>query len=500
MKTSRLFLGLALLFGVGVSSLTSCGETGTSTSSTPIISIPDDPNALLETPVTDALEFPYESDYKDKDFFAENATGVIYGQVKLVSCTDGDTANFRRMNDSVLVPAFKTRFLGINTPESTAQVEPWGVKASRFTYEKLTTAEDICLVNDVLSGPADTSGYERTDTAGNRYLTFVWYKEPVNHTWRLLNLELVEQCYSRNQLFNDSELGYMPSFIEASDNAVSTRMRVNGTQDPDYDYSDQVVEASLWYVRENYDSLGIDKDDGSSGKQLRVTGLVVGMIGDNMVIKDIVTNPDAEGWVDPYQSMYCFVGYNTGLASKVQIGDVVCFYCRASKFPADSENIQLTDVVTSSFGNQRFETLARLGDENWSDYVPSDCTIDPVVVENITDEPSLGVYSGYYTQVDITVRITEIGEYDDNGNWVSSGHESYFNDGASGTTIYAYVAGTRTVCNLRIDDTCYPLLTQNDFEPEKSYRVKAYLTPYFDNYQLQIFSNLRGYDYVTPLD
>ncbi|WP_025950005.1 thermonuclease family protein [Geobacillus thermocatenulatus] len=51
---------------------------------------------------------------------------------ELVECIDGDTAKFR-VNGHV----YTTRFLFIDTPESTIQVEPYGKEASRFTCSRL---------------------------------------------------------------------------------------------------------------------------------------------------------------------------------------------------------------------------------------------------------------------------------------------------------------------------------------------------------------------------
>ncbi|MFD2443937.1 thermonuclease family protein [Bacillus sp. CGMCC 1.16607] len=50
----------------------------------------------------------------------------------LEKCTDGDTATF-----SINGKSYKTRFLYIDTPESTKQIEPYGKEASKFTCQFL---------------------------------------------------------------------------------------------------------------------------------------------------------------------------------------------------------------------------------------------------------------------------------------------------------------------------------------------------------------------------
>ena len=60
--------------------------------------------------------------------------------VDLVKCIDGDTAQFTKVG--------KTRFLYIDTPESTNKVEKYGKEASKYTCSKLTNAKTIHLQYD----------------------------------------------------------------------------------------------------------------------------------------------------------------------------------------------------------------------------------------------------------------------------------------------------------------------------------------------------------------
>jgi len=485
MKKRNLLL-LVFAFAM-LAPLASCNETTSSASTCEVLSSADD--LLTSTPITDALQFQYADTYLTSDFDVPTS-GVAYGKARLSTTTDGDTCNFYTLNDTLV----KVRFLGINTPESTAKVEPWGVKASKFTAARLNAATNICLVNDI-------DAYTKYDSSGGRNLGFVWYQTTASDPWRCLNLELIEQCYSKNQLFSDSALGYLDSFLEAGSFGESCGYRVNGTKDPDYDYTNTVVEATLFEIRNNYADLGIDATTGTSGKQLRVKALVVGQIGDNMILRDLVRDL-SQSETDPYTCIYAYAGYNTALASKVSVGDVVYFYCRATKYPKDSTNIQLSDLKTSTYGSQAFKTLAKMGDANWSEYVSSDNGIDPFSMPSsiVTSKDVLGTYSGVFVETQITIRVIQTGDYDDNGNYVSDGGTTYYNQGTSGCTIYGYIKDTTIVCNLRIDNTAYPLLHYTDFEVGESYNVKAYLVPYYTNYQLQILNNISGADYVRILD
>ncbi len=75
-------------------------------------------------------------------------------QVTLNKCVDGDTAWFN-LNDEKI----KTRFLAIDTPESTNKVEAYGKEASEYTCSLLENAKKIEIEYDVNSDKVDK--YER---------------------------------------------------------------------------------------------------------------------------------------------------------------------------------------------------------------------------------------------------------------------------------------------------------------------------------------------------
>lgn len=71
-------------------------------------------------------------------------------EVTLNKCVDGDTAWFN-LNDEVI----KTRFLAINTPESTNKIEEYGKEASEFTCELLENSTKIEIEYDENSDKLD---------------------------------------------------------------------------------------------------------------------------------------------------------------------------------------------------------------------------------------------------------------------------------------------------------------------------------------------------------
>lgn len=71
-------------------------------------------------------------------------------EVTLDKCVDGDTAYFYLDKEQI-----KTRFLAIDTPESTNEIEPYGKEASNFTCDKLKQAKKIEIEYDSKSDKTD---------------------------------------------------------------------------------------------------------------------------------------------------------------------------------------------------------------------------------------------------------------------------------------------------------------------------------------------------------
>ena len=80
--------------------------------------------------------------------FNINASNKL--EVKLDKCVDGDTA-WVIFNNEVI----KTRFLAINTPESTNKIEEYGKEASEFTCNYLTNTSKLEIEYDNNSDKLD---------------------------------------------------------------------------------------------------------------------------------------------------------------------------------------------------------------------------------------------------------------------------------------------------------------------------------------------------------
>lgn len=271
---------------------------------------PEDPKES-GTPYTDELTLTKE--YEGKEFLKD---GI--GVVTLVNPIDGDTAFFRSAGK-----VFSVRFLGVDTPESTYKVEPWGEKASQFTKNKLNKAKQI-----ILESEKDTPEKDNND----RYLAWVWVDG------RLLNLELVEESYAWSKGLSGSK--YEQVFYDADLNIQKYKLRIWGTaKDPDFDYSSQGIETSLKDVR-----------DLPKGRSVRVQGIVSRVYGYGKFNPTGGYSAYIQEFVDgQWYGVYVYGGFNPHSAFKPGYGVVI--EGKTGEFTPEgaTEGIfQITDVETDS--------------------------------------------------------------------------------------------------------------------------------------------------------
>ena len=278
-------------------------------------------NSEMKSDITYATKL--SEDYEGKSFIRD---GI--GEVKFSKSIDGDTSIFKEGNNVI-----KVRYFGINTPESTAKIEPWGREASSFTKEHLVNAEKIVLQRDPSS--------EQFDSAGSRYLGLVWIKDSSSPDFYCLNLLLVEHAFSNNQI-NDPRSPYLKAFSDAEAYAKKTGRRVHGEVDKSIDNSGKVSDVTISELLNNFEKY-------NNGGDLHIRGLVTNVSGDNFYVCD-------PGESKENNSIYAFTGYNTGLGSMIKRGYVIDFYCKAGMF---NDVPQLTNVYTSKHGDKPFEIIAK---------------------------------------------------------------------------------------------------------------------------------------------
>ena len=153
----------------------------------------------------------------DVDYIGKSFINDGIGEVTLVSPTDGDTARFK---DVITGETFRLRFLGIDTPESTIDKDPWGKAASDYSKQRLQAAKTIVL---------EAEG-SRNDMHG-RYLGWVWLDG------ELYNLQVVEEAYSNSTCGSDSK--YYEYMADVDIHVSQTGRRFFGEIDPNYDYENK---------------------------------------------------------------------------------------------------------------------------------------------------------------------------------------------------------------------------------------------------------------------
>ena len=213
-KTVALLLAPTLLAGClalsPVFCLTGCNGTAT-------------PSETEAGPGGETAEFvDYASTVK-----LDPASGRVSTAATVKTFVDGDTTHFNVSDPSFEGGVLKARYLGINTPESTGQIEPWGKKASNYTKEALKGASSIILESDTATW--------NPDSTGERYLVWVWYKTAEDADYRCLNLEILQEGLALSS--KSSDTCYADVCVKILNQAVSHKLYVHSKdKDPDFYY------------------------------------------------------------------------------------------------------------------------------------------------------------------------------------------------------------------------------------------------------------------------
>jgi len=135
--------------------------------------------------------------------------------VTLEKCVDGDTAWFKLNNETI-----KTRFLAIDTPESTKEIEEYGKEASKYTCEELSNARKIEIEYD------DES--DKTDKY-DRHLVWVFVDEKLlqekilrkgyaNIDYIYGNYKYLDELYKVEETAKNNKVGIWGNYKEEKNN------------------------------------------------------------------------------------------------------------------------------------------------------------------------------------------------------------------------------------------------------------------------------------------
>lgn len=208
-------------------------------------------------------------DYTGRDFYEDGLE-----QVSLLTPIDGDTAHFKTKTVTL-----KARFYGIDTPESTGKVQPWGVPASNFTKKKLQEADANGTI--VVSSPQSEYGKPDPDSTGSRYVSLIWINETKKNAsldeLYLLNLWIVQEGLSmKKNVSNIPE--YEASFDGAEAQAKVYKYNMwSDERDPTFNYGDEgYADVSLLDIKREVEKSIKDASykNPFDNKLVRFTGVV----------------------------------------------------------------------------------------------------------------------------------------------------------------------------------------------------------------------------------
>jgi len=208
-------------------------------------------------------------DYHGHTFYKDGVE-----KVTLLTPIDGDTAHFTTADGETV----KSRFYGIDTPESTGKVQPWGVEASDFTKKKLNNAKANGTI--VVSSPNLEYGKPNPDSTGSRYVSLIWINEtvkdaPVDQLY-LLNLWVVQEGFSMVRNVSDIPQ-YEEAFTDAYNQAVVYGLNMwSGKPAPGYNYEEGYRDVSLLDIKREVEKSINDSSYKNiyDNEKVRFTGVV----------------------------------------------------------------------------------------------------------------------------------------------------------------------------------------------------------------------------------
>ena len=245
-----------------------------------------------------------------------------HGETVYTGFVDGDTTHFEVPTSVSRTGILKARYIAINTPESTGQIEPWGKKASNFTKEKLSKATSIIL-------ESNTSRWD-LDSTGDRYLVWVWYKTADMTDYRNLNLEIMQEGLAFASSYTD--FVYADACRDIVTQARTHKLHVHdrNLKDPDFYYG-AATPMTLKELKTNIEQY--------ANKSVCFEGVVVKNVGQTAYVEEY----DEETGL--YFGMQVYYGWGLGYFGEqiLQVGNRVLIAGSVQYYEAGG-TYQISDV------------------------------------------------------------------------------------------------------------------------------------------------------------
>lgn len=321
-----LILLLALVMATGC--FAACGET-----------TPSDGTGESQSGVSE--EFV---DYASTVKFDPNS-GRANTSATVKTYVDGDTTHFNVSDPTFTGGVLKARYLGINTPESTGQIEPWGKKASNYTKEALKSATSIMVESDTATW--------NPDSTGDRYLVWVWYKTASDTDYRCLNLEILQQGLAVAS--KSSDTSYADICVTILNQAVRHKLYVHSKdKDPDFYYG-EAMPITLKELKTNIETY--------RDKSVSFEGVVVRNSGQTAYVEEY----DEETGL--YFGMQVYYGYNLGYYGEeiLSVGNRVLIVGSVQYYETGG-TYQISDIFYHAMRPDDPENIQKIGDGHSAAY------------------------------------------------------------------------------------------------------------------------------------
>lgn len=429
-----------------------------------------DPEQPIDTPPADAPVDEFV-DYASTVKFDPNS-GRAYAQVTVKTYVDGDTTHFNISSSSFDRTVLKARYLAVNTPESTGQIEPWGKKASEYTKNALKNATSIIVESN--------DDRWNADSTGDRFLVWVWYKTAEDSDYRNLNLELLQSGLGRSSKMSDT--CYADVCVKIFNQASVHKLYVHSQdKDPDFYYG-AAQPMTLKELKTNIESY--------KGTTVSFEAVVVRNSGSAKTA--YLEEYDEETGL--YFGIQVYYGYNLGSAgeqllragNRVRIVGSVQYYeaggtyqisdVEYNEFKPDAEtNIKLiSEGHTPSYGVVDAKSL--LDDKITLDLLVTDDEGEESIVQKEFDRGFLTMHGSATLQ---NLKIVDL---------YTTTNEDSSNKGAISITCRAEDGTTIVVRTTVLKNADGSIVTEDAFSKGSIINAKGIVDYYDGNYQLKVFS------------
>ena len=478
MKIFTKLLIVLLALGMIAGCFAACNTEGSTTedSTGESTQAPESTESTETTQGSETTEAPTPEfvDIASKVKFDKNS-GRANVEVTVHAFIDGDTTHFNVPTSIVPTGILKARYLGINTPESTGIIEPWGKKASNYTRETLSKATSIYIESDNASW--------NVDSTGGRYLVWVWYKTAEMTEYRNLNIEILQQGLAFGS--NAADNAYSEHTMGALNQAKQLKLYVfSKDKDPDFYYGG-AMNVTLKELKLNYEPY---KD-----KLVRFEAVVVKRSSATVYLEEY----DAE--TDMYYGMQVFCGYNASgdVMKALSVGNRVVMVGTLQYYELGGtwqiSNIKYSVDMMDPTGALSKDGIHKIGEgfsPSYSEVAASDIVSGKLTLDVITEDeegneistPTEFKYGELAHYSTVTVKNLTVDSV------YTTTNETSDDKGAMSITCKAEDGTTIVVRTEVLLDADGNLVTEETFPIGTKITVRGIIDSYNGEYQVRVFA------------